>query len=564
MLPVFFTLSLIVFINIGGSEIQPWDEGLYAMRAQSILLGDDALDQTDTAIGGLYSSTNPPLAVWGMAFFMKIAGSNPLGVRFFSALCSCAAVGLFYLIAQRFLENDYAVAAAPALIATAVWNMYSRQGMLDIPLITFCLLALFTIIKCLESQRTAHKAAFAALFGIALAAALMTKIVLSLLPLFFLGILFFQKEKIFERNMLLIASIGGIALAAPWYISMAAKHGWEFVSALFLPHLYSAVENNTRQLGILYYFNQLLISNPLFLMSLLLSFLLFFKKIRVKIYANESDTFLLNLFSIWFIAGFTLFTIAPTKMPHYPVYLVPPAILLALKGFERGDVLFKSYKQQLALIVALVATLLFGFSFGLRQSIKEMLAFRSVDFELIGLILVFIFAFFVLLNIRHDSIIRAIRITFRNIWIAILIVISVKTIVSNLSPPKSASTGAVHTAALLEKSGYNSFVYLYHEYNPGDSINPQLAWYTRGWTANWRAYKSFVPVALRPGKFDVKNLYKTEQYDNIPLVYYVTGDWEVAQKIVEELAETRNIIDFTKNYYIFGRRINKNKTGGYI
>ena len=57
-------------------EVQPWDEALYCVRANACLQFGAWLDQTQYAVGGLYSSTHPPLLIWLMAGFVKLFGER--------------------------------------------------------------------------------------------------------------------------------------------------------------------------------------------------------------------------------------------------------------------------------------------------------------------------------------------------------------------------------------------------------------------------------------------------------------------------------------------------------
>ncbi|MBI5323971.1 MAG: glycosyltransferase family 39 protein, partial [Ignavibacteriae bacterium] len=124
-------MAIIVFINLGTGEIQPWDEGLYAIRAKSILHYDDFWDQTEYSSGGLYSSTYPPLTIWFMSGAMKLFGENEFSARFFSALCSIFSLIFIYLISKKVVSFKYSVLTIILTGTTIVWNKFSREGMTD-------------------------------------------------------------------------------------------------------------------------------------------------------------------------------------------------------------------------------------------------------------------------------------------------------------------------------------------------------------------------------------------------------------------------------------------------
>ena len=100
---------LLVFISLGAMEIQPWDEALYAIRAKSIIDFGAFWDQTRYTIGGLYSSTYPPMSVWIMALSMKIFGETGFAIRLFPALSSGVSLILMYKISKRLYLQDLSI-----------------------------------------------------------------------------------------------------------------------------------------------------------------------------------------------------------------------------------------------------------------------------------------------------------------------------------------------------------------------------------------------------------------------------------------------------------------------
>ena len=552
-------LGLLVFLQLTAGEIQPWDEGLYAFRAKAIVHGADFFDQTNGSIGGLYSSTYPPLSVWIMALFMKIFGENTLSVRLFSALCSVASLVLIHRICERFTSKRNALAAPILLLGTLVWNTYSRQGMTDVPLVFFALLALESVLTMVESRETSQKVRWACVFAIALAASLMTKIVVSFMPLLFIAMLFFDKDKIFERNILIIAAVIGIGLATPWYAMMIARHGAEFYGALFVPHIYAAVENNTRSLGLLYYFNQLLISNPIFLFSLLFSSLMVSHKFRRKIFDKYADNYILRAMLVWFAGGFVIFSLSVTKLEHYSVYLVIPGILLAVKFYEKMDLLIRSPRQKTTVFIALSFTAIWSLSWDLRQYVKSTFSGSKIGIFVIVALVLFSGLIILIKHFDDESINILSNQLKSRIWIAVLVLCGLRIGAENILSVPGRSFGAMQTSILLEQSGLKDVVYLYHSKSAADSLNPQLAWYTRGWIAGFRKDRSYQPIGMKWDKYDLPNLSKIDDYPNLPLIYYFSNNNALTAQIVDDIQETRDLIAHFDNYVVFSRKIHGSK-----
>ncbi len=317
-------LAIIIFINLGKEEIQPWDEGLYAIRAKSVLHYNDAWDQSGYSPGGLYSSTYPPLTIWCMSSFMALFGENGFSVRLFSAICSVLSLIFIYFIALRIMQKKFAITASVLMEGTLVWDKFSRQGMTDIPLAFFFILTFWAVIKFRESNESKRLIAPLIVFTIGFAFALMTKIVISFLPLLFVFLIFLEKGN--NKRYLLIASIIAIALASPWYIYMINHYGQPFYQALFVPHIYTVVETNSPKLGMLYYLNQMLISNPLIIFSFFFLIIIFFKNTRKLLLQGSDNVFIISSSMLWFFLSFVVLSLARTKMLHYTLYMLPPAI----------------------------------------------------------------------------------------------------------------------------------------------------------------------------------------------------------------------------------------------
>ena len=176
---------ILLFLNLNNFEIQPWDEGLYAIRAKAVLEHKLYFDQTEYSAGGLYSSTYPPLTVWLLALSMNYLGESPLAIRFFSVIFSILSLVLIYNISRKIFSIENSLISIFLLSTTLGWNFYSRQGMTDVPLTFFFLLCFWASIKIFEAREAKHLALWAAVFSLSFASALMTKIIISFLPLIF-------------------------------------------------------------------------------------------------------------------------------------------------------------------------------------------------------------------------------------------------------------------------------------------------------------------------------------------------------------------------------------------
>ena len=123
---VFFSALLLFRLNSG--EVQPWDEGLYAVRAKSILKYSEIIDQSKHSVGGLYSATYPPVLVWAQAGAMKLFGEGLFAIRIFPVVCSIFSLVFIYLISNRIFSKDFSIIIVIGTACTLSWNTFSRRN----------------------------------------------------------------------------------------------------------------------------------------------------------------------------------------------------------------------------------------------------------------------------------------------------------------------------------------------------------------------------------------------------------------------------------------------------
>ena len=559
---LFFSITL--YVDMDRPEIQPWDEGLYAYRARAVLEHNVWWDQTDYAIGGLYSATYPPLTVDIMAVAMKFFPPN-LAVRLFSFLSAIASLLLIFLIARRFINAEMSLMCIIGLAVTLAWDRYARQGMTDVPVVMFSLLALWTVLKISESPKILYAILWGLLFALSFAAALMSKILVSFLPLLFVVLFLFQKFSLSSKIIAIGGVIFGIILALPWHLYMFAKYGANFGRAFLAPHIYTAVEANTRSLGVGYYINQLIVANPFFILAIIFLLIAIFR--FRKIYRKQLDVekkYILVLMFVWFTGLLIVFSLSLTKLPHYLVYLTVPAVLLSAFIYEKYHELFSSEKIRWLIFSFILISLFWSLNFDLRQDIKLLLSFQKATADALVFVLISAILLITPLLLKKDKLNKLLNNIMPPVAYTIIIILIIRLIMFNISNNEPYILGGKYTADVLKKSGTNSFVYLYHQHNASDSLNPQLAWYTDGWNLGKLADKSFYPVPMPKDKIGIKEIQSTDLFKKSMLVYYVPDNKNLVFSVISEVKKTRNIMFVTKNYIIFGQVIHSRKKGKFI
>ncbi|MEP7219996.1 MAG: glycosyltransferase family 39 protein, partial [Bacteroidota bacterium] len=169
---ILLLLGALRFVNLGFVDMQAWDEGLYAVRAISILKFGGWIDQSAHAIGGLYSALHPPLYIWLEALSLKIFGITEFAVRFPSALLAAGTLLIIFAIGKNLADRETGFIAALLYGINPFVDFYARQGQFDSALVFFLTLAVYLII--IAEKKSSNRFAFFS--GLAVGCALMTKL----------------------------------------------------------------------------------------------------------------------------------------------------------------------------------------------------------------------------------------------------------------------------------------------------------------------------------------------------------------------------------------------------
>ncbi len=583
---VIVTCSLLLFMGLGSHEVQSWDESLFAMRSRAMIEHDAWWDQTTYAAGGLYSSTYPPLSMWGMAFFMKPMKMSPFSVRLFSVLCAVASLFLIHGIALLLFSKKTAMLAPAWLTGTLIWNHYARQGMTDVPLVTFSLLALYALMRLYRETDSKRIYLWALLFAVATGAALMTKIVVSLLPIAFVAYALIRKRVLVSGRelsqadqelmrfasdsesrvswKLLSAAIGlAILIAAPWHIMMISTYGMSFLQAFGVPHLHAVVENNSSSLGPFYYINQIIVAQPLSLFAL--SWFIAFVRDRRDLMHHAHDFALEVVLALWLLLVLVVFSLAPTKNPHYTLLIVPPAILLGLRGLESTANSFARTRLGIVMLALVLSATVWSASQALRDHVQSLLVgtiHNDALFFVIGFVLVMLLSMMPSKTRRMSAFIPLYQ--FFRVVVPIVLVFRVG--VYNKFPIEHEAEGAKKVGRWLHDAQVNDMMYLSHAFNSSDTLAPQLMWYTDGWAGfsqsnPWHAEKHFRHAELPMSSSD-STLIASLDTVNVPIVLLCPKDDSLRVREVRAISRYHRVRLETPSYVIFSRRSYSNTEVG--
>lgn len=543
---IFFGVLLTLIAGVWSFEIQPWDEALYAFRSLSIFETNNLIDHTNGSLGGLYSSTSPPLTIWAIFASMKLFGVNEFSVRLFSLLSSLASTIIIYYITVNFVEKKWALLSPILLNSALIWNNFSRQAMTEIPLTTFFLLCFLMICKLYTNNYYKKNVLFAVVFALSFAAGLLTKNTISLFPLLFVFIFLISKELKEKKKLLFLATVAGVIIAMPYYLYMINTHGEAYYKALFLPHIANAVEGNSRQSGLFYYANLLLISLPLIVYIFFI-----FKVLRIKLtdsgrQFSENFFFFANTFS--FLVFFFSFSLSITKNPHYLCYMIPFAVMQIVYIISKLSEVQMNRISVFVLLSLLITSIFWSSLYSFRQDFKAFRLF-AMPSNVYNLVLIISILGILLFSITNLHVKLSKIVSSYQFIILVSMLLLCRVIYSNLMIDPQIGFSTRNTINYMKYKNITEYTILYEKKNEGDSLMPQFTWYSK---------VNIIKPANRKIDFSDNNTYLEQEIKEIDNQYILLYTPEGLPNLKPEILETlkkRVLMKHFNNYLIFSKAV---------
>lgn len=346
-------ICIIKLPQIVSTDIQPWDEGMYATRVLSIHVNGDFFDQSSHSVGKFYSGSHPPLLIWIGYLFTLAFGINSVSLKIVPFIFSLMSVVLIMLIANRFFNPRVAFYAALIFCSNIIFNVFSKRFQFDYPYTFFFLISFYLIILYNDTKEIKYLIYCGIMFGLCL----MVKILVGFyIPLIiFISYLFMKNRINISLKDIFIVCIIGVIIALPWHVFMLQKYGSEFTDYFFKFHIYDravkGVEMNEKRSGALYHINYLLTIIP----YSVLVFIAMFKDLKNFSYLTTGKIFLW----IWFITGLLILALFKTKLEVYVLILLTPGCIL-ISAY--ADALDKVKPLTKAFIMLLITLNLFWFA----------------------------------------------------------------------------------------------------------------------------------------------------------------------------------------------------------
>ena len=333
---VLAVLSLLLLLwQLGAYGLIDVDEGRYAEVPREMFLSGDWLTPR---LNFLNFFDKPPLLYWGIALSYAIFGVNEFAARLIPALSALLGVGVAAVLGRRMFGPRAGFLSGLILLTSLMWTVMARVVLTDmvVSALVFCALAFWWLaISDFDGRR---KTGFLALFWVCLGLGMLAKGPVA--PVLCGGTIFFYvligKR---WRDLKQMGWIWGIplfiAVAAPWYGAIAARHP-EFNHAFWFEQNFArftgAIQKVDHVEGPFFLFQYLpLVIFPWSVFALPALFAEWKNLWPARTEKQRAALFLLTAFAF----GMLFFSASKSKLITYILPVVPPLAILLAAYFDR-------------------------------------------------------------------------------------------------------------------------------------------------------------------------------------------------------------------------------------
>ena len=342
MVVLIFTAScLLLSFKLGNVSLHPWDEAWYASISRTIMRTGNILEMT---FNGKPYWDHPPLGFWLQSMSFSIFGVSEFSTRLPTVVAGAMTVVVLYLIGRKLASSYVGLSAGLILISSRWWLMRARSGNLDTLLALTQGIVFYLVLK-MKSKKDLMVLWF--FYGVSFLSK--STISATLLPLVLVRTYLFLKEnKEWKKD--LIYSLGWFLLPLlPWYGFNTIKYGVVFLRRNIW--LIGLREMSGKGVS-----GETLTRTLLYLRSAV------HRWYQPAILATGLSIFFVrrNRKILWVVGYLFLTTIpyflsAEAQIWHLIPAIVPMALLIPLVTSEVGEVVFKSRKIQVLMLMVFLA-----------------------------------------------------------------------------------------------------------------------------------------------------------------------------------------------------------------
>jgi 4-amino-4-deoxy-L-arabinose transferase-like glycosyltransferase len=320
--------AVLLVAGLGATALTDRDEGANAGAAREML---DRGSWVTPLLNGVPRFAKPALAYWLMAAGYAALGVSEAAARLPSALAGLALVLVQYAFARWALGARAGRRAALALLLALEVVLVARMALTDSVLVLCTTTAVFALFRA--HQGPAPRGRWEALGGVALGLGLLAKgpvglLIPALAVAAHLAVTGGGRRAWREGHPVRVLLLA-LLLAAPWYLAMFWLHGADYAARARGETLGRVVRTVTGPGGTVLFYLPVLLIGFFPWSAWLPDALRAAWRARAAARAGpDRRAAILVLAAAWLLAGLAVFSLVPSRLPHYALPLFPPAALL--------------------------------------------------------------------------------------------------------------------------------------------------------------------------------------------------------------------------------------------
>ncbi len=311
--------GVLMFSYLGSQPLLDPDEPVYAETAREMLQVHDFISPR---IYGDFWYDKPPMYYWLVAAAFQFFGTGEFAARLPSALFAVGGALLVYFSGRK-LFNERAGLLAALVLSTSLEYFYLGNAAVTDMTLTFFLAAALLAFLHRQYELLYACAALGVLTKGPVAIFFCIVIIGSYLVM--TGQLKTVRHMKAGRGILLFA-----AIALPWYVTMYAIHGMDFINTFLGFHNVTRFLQPEHSTGTLWYFYIPVVILGFFPWTAFLPQAL---SVVMKTKGDVRNTCMFLL--IWAAAVFSFFSLSQTKLVSYILPMYPPVAMLVGYYFDK-------------------------------------------------------------------------------------------------------------------------------------------------------------------------------------------------------------------------------------
>lgn len=295
---------------------------------------------------------NPPLQIWLIGQSHRLLGEGDAAARFPALVMAIFTLLTTYRIGQRLIGRDAALMGVALLLMTPLFVENARGCMMEMPQVFWVSLAMLIAVEGRDRTN------LLLLIAAPIAAGILTKSVLGMLPLLVLGALSVSQDyrKLWRNPQLWVGMAVGVALGSSWTVHQGLTFGAEAVRAHYLDEVGVRATDEFSLASLLFEYVRILLTDfHLVVIPGAVGIGLMWRSAHRALYPAHA------LLLAWAVVPLLVFNLSSARSARY-VFPVLPALALAggwwlrLKAPHLSHLLVSRIVPVMAITVALVIT----------------------------------------------------------------------------------------------------------------------------------------------------------------------------------------------------------------